>query len=59
MMNKSEMLENIMKARKLLDPVYYATENSTDPILAEINRLMCWSDTCMMDAETEVNKLGE
>lgn len=58
-MTKTEMLECLVNARKILDPVYYATEESTDPILAEINRLMCWADTCIMDAEYEVEKLGE
>jgi hypothetical protein len=59
MMTKTEIIETIVKARKLLDPIYYATENSTDPILAEINRLMCWADSSLMDAEYEVEKLGE
>ena len=58
-MTKSEMLEIVVKARKLLDPIYYATEEATDDISREINRLMCWADSSLMDAEYEIEKLGE
>lgn len=58
-MNKDKMLENISQARKLLDPIYYALEDSTDPIKVEICRLMSWADSSMMEAEFEIDKLGE
>lgn len=50
---------NVIKARKLLDPVYYALEDSNDPIKVEICRLMSWADSCLMDAEYAIEKLGE
>ena len=58
-MTKTEMLESIVKARKLLDPIYYAFEDSNDPIKVEICRLMSWADSSLMEAEYEVDKLGE
>ena len=56
-MQKTQMIENIDKARSLLDEVYYSLTNSNCPIRAEICRLMSWCDTCAMDAQTEIEKL--
>ena len=56
-LTKTEMIENIKKARSRLDAVYYALEDSSGPVQAEICRLMSWCDTCAMDAEIEIEKL--
>lgn len=53
-MNKSEMLEKMKQARNLLDDVYYFTENSENDNLKEINRLVSWADSSIMDAEQQV-----
>lgn len=53
-MNKSEMLERMEQVRRLLDDIYYFTENSENNNLKEINRLMCWADSSIMEAEQQV-----
>lgn len=56
-MQKEQMIETINQARQLLDSVYYAVEDSADPVRAEIARLMSWCDTCAMDATIEAEKI--
>lgn len=51
-MRLTTMLYNIQESRKLLDPVYYALENSTDSTEVELCRLMTWADSCLMDTES-------
>lgn len=53
-MTKTEALERMKQARQLLDDVYYWTELSENNNLKEINRLMCWADSSIMDAEQQV-----
>ena len=55
-MTKNDILSNMTKARQLLDEIYYWTENSEDNNLKEVNRLMCWADSSIMDAEIEIAK---
>jgi hypothetical protein len=54
MMTKNDILSNMTKARQLLDEIYYFTEDSEDDNLGEVKRLMSWADSCIMDAEFEV-----
>lgn len=53
-MNKAEALERMKQARKLLDDVYYWTELSENNNLKEINRLMTWADSSIMEAEQQI-----
>lgn len=53
-MNKAEALERMKQARKLLDDVYYWTELSENDNLKEINRLMSWADSSIMEAEQQI-----
>ena len=53
-MTKTEALERMKQARKLLDDVYYWTELSENDNLKEINRLMTWADSSIMEAEQQI-----
>lgn len=61
-MTKEEMLACIQQARELMDKVYYFAEaynndhrTNASPNMLEIERLMSWSDSCAMDAETHIH----
>lgn len=53
-MNKKDIMSRLEAARTLLDDVYYFTENSENDNLKEINRLMSWADSSIMEAEQQV-----
>lgn len=52
--NYREIMEFTTKARQLLDNVYYWAEGSDDPVVREIERLMTWADSSIMEAEQQI-----
>ena len=53
-MTKNDVLSNMKQARQLLDEIYYWVEGSENNNLKEIERLMSWADSSIMEAEIQV-----